>query len=196
MTPEFYAYKTFLAIKNHFKNPDYDYFFYNGRVTAKEESFRGNKNYHQFVALSRKVKSQDIPNFLACNFAYAKKTLWVTHLAEREAHETYEAFQAYYESMSYRFGEDLKKIWPLDLSVSRGTYPKLIIDVMSGKVRMETLCILDALYEGKLTATFDQLITEPYLWPSFRMRYTKFTPFLKISLPDLKIVLDKQTETK
>lgn len=198
MTPEFHAYKTFLAVRNHFRNPDYDYFFYNGKSRASEASFLKNKNRFQFQALTKKLKPEQVAEFCAVNFAYTREEVWITSLFSRESHSNYEKFRKYTEASSYFFEEDIKKLLPLKetLTALPDSYPKIIIDTMSDRIHLETLCILDLLYSKKLTAYFDSVITEKYLWPTFRMKYTRFAPFVKFDEEKCKKVLDKLCETK
>ena len=44
----FEAYTLFLAIKNHFVKADYDYFKYNGKVSASFNSFLARKDKYYF----------------------------------------------------------------------------------------------------------------------------------------------------
>ena len=39
MTTPLEAYQTYLAIKNHFSSPSYDYFKYQGKVKVNSQSF-------------------------------------------------------------------------------------------------------------------------------------------------------------
>jgi hypothetical protein len=194
---EFYAYRTFLAIRNHFTGGGYDYFNYNGKTTAKETTFKNNKNYFQFLSLSRRVKHDDMVPFISSNFAYRKR-VWITDLLTHEATDIFTQHSAYMQSATYRFEQDLLKLLPLKeaTQASRGLYPPIISAAMSGKIAIETLCLLDKLSEQQLTAYFDSVITEKYLWPAFRIRYTRFRPFLNCENKKLSFVLDKLTTPK
>lgn len=194
MSPEYSTYRTFLSIRNHFTKLDYDFHFYNGKVSTKAETFKKNKNYLQFVSLSRKVEPDDMVDFIAANFAHTKKqTVWITDLLEPEARDVFNRHRAYMESLSYRFVDDLKKVAPLSQTtiLRSDSYPVIISSVMSGKIELETLCLMDKFYDGGLLNLYDLNIKERYLWPTFSLRCRKFTPFLKCEVEKLRIVLDK-----
>ena len=50
----FDAYCLYLAVNNHFHTDSYDFFKYNGKVSAKLESFLKRKDKYHFAKLSRK----------------------------------------------------------------------------------------------------------------------------------------------
>ena len=52
MTP-FDVYKTYLALKNHFSKPKYDYIKYAGKTRASIEAFNKRKDKYWYEKLSR-----------------------------------------------------------------------------------------------------------------------------------------------
>jgi len=64
----FNAYKLYLAVKNHFTT-SYDFFKYNGKVNAKEDSFLKRKDKFFFAKLQRKYKDNDLRDLFVSNFA-------------------------------------------------------------------------------------------------------------------------------
>ena len=42
------AYSTYLAVRNHFKTKNYDYFKYNGKIKVNEDKFRTRRDHYQF----------------------------------------------------------------------------------------------------------------------------------------------------
>lgn len=192
MSPEFFTYKEFLAIQSHFRSPDYNYFFYRGRTKATEESFKKNKNYGLFCALTKKIDHKNITEFLACNFAYSSNgRMWISDLISLDAMNNYSKFLRYKESQSYLFEQDLKIIsLKDDLKIpSFGSYPNIIVNTMNGKIFLESLCIINKCLD--LIPIWNSKITEPYIWPLFRNRIMKFTPFLNINLNEAKKTLAK-----
>jgi hypothetical protein len=63
----FEAYQTYLALKQHFTKPGYDFFKYNGKVKVQASSFDVRKDKYQFHKLS---KHTDPINYLVSNFVY------------------------------------------------------------------------------------------------------------------------------
>ena len=64
--PGYNAYKTYVALKNHFTSDSYDYFKYKGRVRVKEESFLKRKDKFYFEKIEKKYltfeKQRDLFN--------------------------------------------------------------------------------------------------------------------------------------
>ena len=54
---DYEAYTTYLALKLHFST-DYDFFRYNGKVSASPESFKKRKEKYQFVKLAKKLSDE------------------------------------------------------------------------------------------------------------------------------------------
>jgi hypothetical protein len=196
MSPEYFTYRKFLAIKNHFTTPSYDYFLYSGKTRTSEEKFKANKNYKQFISLSQQVSHHDIVEFMAVNFAYATKTIWVTDLLTREASDRYKKFRAYIEASTYHFEEDLKKLEPVGeaILVQQSFFPIAATKAMAGLISLETLCIMQALYD--IVSQWNLHITEKYIWPGFSKRVTKFTPFVRCDKNVMLHIFDKYLETK
>ena len=59
MTP-FDAYKTYLALKNHFSKPNYDYFKYAGKSRTSIASFEKRKDKYWFEKISRNKDDKEI----------------------------------------------------------------------------------------------------------------------------------------
>ena len=66
MTP-IEVYKTYLAFKNHFTKPNYDYFQYCGKSRASTESFNKRKDKYFFERMSRQKSDEEIKQYFACS---------------------------------------------------------------------------------------------------------------------------------
>ena len=67
LTEGFEAYKTYLALKRHFTS-DYNYFKYNGKIRASEESFLRRNDRFFFRKLSKKYNKEELVDFYVSNF--------------------------------------------------------------------------------------------------------------------------------
>ena len=65
----FDAYKTYLALKNHFCKPKYDYFKYAGKSRASADSFNKRKDKYWFERISRQKDDEEIKNFFLSNLS-------------------------------------------------------------------------------------------------------------------------------
>jgi hypothetical protein len=138
----FEAYQTYLALKLHFSNPDYDYFKYHGKVKASVDMFNNRKDRFFFEKIAR---HPDPVGFLLANIM-ANPTTYVRDLAyDEEAKRIYTNWLKTKESLSYVFENECGYLLPdfnSNFLVSNGNHPHLLRLYLSGKITLETLCIL------------------------------------------------------
>lgn len=171
----FEAYTTYLAVKNHFERDGYDYFKYRGKIAAKVESFYARKDRFFFEKLARK---EDLVDFLVANFLVNEK-MYARDLTHEEAEQVYRDWAKRTQSLSYRFEQDLDKIEDLKsaIAVNSGQHPELLKMMMSHKISMETVVILESLIG--FIKNWDEKIEDTVIWPSLKRKLIKYKPFLK-----------------
>jgi hypothetical protein len=186
------AYKTYIAVKNHFNSKTYDYFKYNGRTKVGQRSFEQRSDKYFFHKLS---KRDDILSFLAANFLVGD--CWVGDLVnEQTAEKTYRAWKKRIESLHYIFTNDLDKLDPdfnSNLIVVDGQHPKLLKLYLRKEVSPETILILEDLIG--FFRVWNRKITDKVIWPNEFHKLKKYRPFFTIDLDRYKsAVLDKFNE--
>ena len=62
------AYSTYLAVRNHFKTKNYDYFKYNGKIKVNEDKFRTRRDHYQFEKMARIMNKEKFISYLVSNF--------------------------------------------------------------------------------------------------------------------------------
>ena len=138
----FECYKEYIALKNHFTNPTYDYFKYNGKVNISYNTFEKRKDKLFFQKLA---KHTDVKNFLVANFANDEKS-WIRSLAyNEEAEKIYKDWLKKNQSLSYTFKEDLKKLhedFNTNLICKNNQHPILFKKFLGKEICLETLCLL------------------------------------------------------
>ena len=82
MTP-FESFKLYLAVRSHFNTKSYDFFKYNGKVTAKVESYETHKSKYVFYKLSKK---DDPLNYLVANLSHDPK-MWIGDMFDNEGEQ-------------------------------------------------------------------------------------------------------------
>jgi len=102
----FKAYKLYLSIRNHFTT-SYDYFKYNGKVNAKEDSFLKRKDKFFFTKLERKYDKEQLKDLFVSNFADGED-FWIGNILTMKAEEVYKSWKKRQDSLSYIFEQDLK----------------------------------------------------------------------------------------
>lgn len=190
MTP-FDAYKTYLALKNHFTKPKYDYFKYAGKSRASVESFNKRKDKYWFERISRQKDDEEIKNFFLSNFVSVDNPsiLWIGELI-REGESCYKNWTKRQQSLSYMFrqeSEDLLSQSNLEelLDTSR-QHPIILKKFLSGNISIETLTIWDKIFLFR--NNFDQKLLDP-VWEIVSLKIQKYSPFLNIDIQDYKKTL-------
>lgn len=173
----FEAYQRYLALKNHFTQKKYDYFKYNGRVSASKLSFDKRKDRYSFHRLS---KHRDPINLMVSNFL-KDGNAWVQDIAKTdEAERVYKEWLKTQESLFYVFSQDLETLgddWNQAFRVVDGQHPPALKALIREEIKMETLIIIN-----DLTGVFkhwNKAIEEEFIWPDIYFRCRKYKPFLK-----------------
>ena len=183
----FDAYKTYLAVKNHFERDGYDYFKYQGKVPAKVESFYARKDRYFFEKLAR-AHGSDLVEFLVANFLVNDNT-YSRDLTHEEAERVYRDWNKRTSGLTYQFQQDLEKIEDLReaVSVRDGQHPPLLKMYMKREVTPETVLIIDS-FVGFLDRWNDKL-SDTIIWPAVRKKLVKYRPFLKFDSSKFKDIL-------
>jgi hypothetical protein len=179
----FEAYKTYIAIKNHFNKPDYDYIKYNGKTGLKHTSFDKRKDKIFFEKLS---KIENVCDFLVANFSIDPK-LWIRDLAYSEsAQVVYQNWKKRNQSISYLYKSEFKKIME---EPGGHHHPAAIRLYLGGQISLESLCIFVSMTNA--IKTWDSKLEYDPVWEDLRMRIVKYTPFIKYEKDKItQIMLD------
>lgn len=186
----FECYKEYLAIKQHFTKPNYDYFKYNGKVKVNVDSFNGRKDKLFFQKLA---KHPDVHNFLVANLSENEK-LWIKDLAYSEdAEKRYKEWLKRKQSLSYSFKNDLNhlttKFDDNFVITSKDPHPYLLKLYLGKFVSLETVCILLDLTGAK--KHWDKKMQYDLVYDSVKIKIEKYTPFVQYDKEKIKkIVVD------
>lgn len=190
MMSAFECYKEYLALKNHFTKPSYDYFKYNGKSNAKVDFFNSRKDRLWFQKLA---KHPDVHNFLVANFAKNEKA-WIKELAySEEAEKVYKDWLKKQQSLTYVFKSDLKHLssnFNDNFLIDKvSPHPLLLRRYMGDYVSLETVCILLELSKAK--SYWDKKMEYDPVYQEIKKKLEKYTPFLKYDKDKIqKIALD------
>ena len=187
----FDTYKTYLALKNHFTQPNYDYQKYCGKIKANLQSFYKRKDRFWFEKLSRNKTDKEIQEFFVSNFVMASdpSNLWIGNII-REGDRTYTDWQRKIQSLSYIFKEESEQLFSEHkfedvFNCSKG-HPPVLKSFLSGKISIETLVIYDRIFMfGK---KFDKKLLDP-VWETVSLKIKKYSPFIHIDVFRYKKIL-------
>jgi hypothetical protein len=186
------AYKTYLALKNHFMQDSYDYFKYNKKVNVTYDSFLKRKDKIFFAKLGNR-KDKYLEDFLIANFLYDPK-MWVGELLSDDCEERYTQWKKKQESLSYLFKNeiDFASGWKSDElndffdAKQNGDHPPIIKKYLRGEISLETLAILNSLLH--FVKKYDTMITDP-IYREVSKLCKKYQPFLKYDTAKMKKTL-------
>jgi len=190
MTP-FDAYKTYLALKNHFSKSNYDYFKYAGKSRASVASFEKRKDKYWFERISRQKNDNEIKEFFVANLIEAddSSSVWIGNVI-REGDTCYKEWQKRQQSLKYLFTQQSEEMLSESnleqlFDCSKG-HPPILKMFLSGKVYIETLVIWDKIFLFR--NNFDKKLLDP-VWELVSLKIQKYNQFLNIDVDDYKKVL-------
>lgn len=173
------VYKTYLALRQHFTNPNYDYFRYSGKVRTNIDSFNKRRDRYFFEKLSRKKTQPEIINYFVSNFIQSSdpSKMWVGEL-KTNGDENYLNWKTRTQSLSYRFKQELnsltEKVHLYEALFSEtSSHPVIIKQYLGGKISIETLVILD-----DLTSFMKKLNVDDVVVSLVSHKVKKYRPFL------------------
>jgi hypothetical protein len=187
----FDAYKTYLALKQHFTS-DYDYFKYNGKVRAKSESFLKRNDKFFFRKLQKKYSKDELVEFFVSNFIVGGNN-WIGNLISKESEDNYANWRKSSESITYNFHNDLR--WLSDycskndisandlIVVNRNDHPILLKLFLQNKITTETVIILDSVlgFVRYWNAKIDDII-----WDEKRKLLNNYKSFVRYDIDKCK----------
>lgn len=179
----FEAYKEYVALKNHFNKPDYDFIKYNGKTGLKVSSFEKRKDKIFFEKLA---KIENYHEFLVANFSVNPK-LWIRDLSYSEdAKLIYQDWKKRNQSITYLYKKEFRKI----LEDKGGQqHPAAIRLYLGGEISLESLCIFVAMTNA--IETWDNKLEYDPVWEDLKLKIVKYTPFVKFEKSKIKqIMLD------
>ena len=187
-------YCTYQAIKLHFSSEQYNFFHYDGKTRVSIDAFQKRRDKFLFHRLARKYRDEEMVPFLVANFVHSDDN-WTKSLLEEEAEETYRNWKRTTDSMSKVYTEDLQKIATKEtfndlFKVEDGQFPKLLIAFLQKDVTIETMVILNNIFD--FIRIWDKKISDDIIYPKVSRKIRKYGAFLAVNVDKYKI-LTKET---
>ena len=191
----FNAYKLYLAVKNHFTT-NYDFFKYNGKVNAKEDSFLKRRDKFFFAKLQRKYNNDQLRDLFVSNFADGED-FWIGNVLTQKGESVYTEWKARQMKLSYILEQDLKFLLDyynernLDfnsLFVMENGHPILLQCVLRNDIYVETMIIIDRVLN--YSRRWNKVLDDP-VWTEFKKRMDKYSPFVLFEAEKGKKILRK-----
>ena len=187
-------YCTYQAIKLHFSSEQYNFFHYDGKTRVSIDAFQKRRDKFLFHRLARKYRDDEMVPFLVANFVHSDDN-WTKSLLEEEAEQTYREWRRRTDSMSKIYTDDLQKIATKDnfndlFKVEDGQFPKLLVLFMQNDVTLETMVILNNIFD--FIKIWDKKISDDIIYPKVSRKIRKYGSFLNVNVDKYK-TLTKET---
>lgn len=186
MTP-YEVYKDYLALRNHFNQPGYDYFKYQGKSSGSVAAFEKRKDKLFFQKLA---KHTDPHGLMLANFLVNPKT-WIKDLAySDDAQKVYETWLKRSQSLTYAIKNEVRKLDPefnKNFLVENSEHPIALRLYITGDISIETLVVLIDI-TGCL-GYWNRNMDGDVIWKDISMRLSKYKPFVKYDKERIKNVL-------
>ena len=187
-------YCTYQAIKLHFTSESYNFFHYDGKTRVSVDAFQKRRDKFLFHRLARKYRDDEMVPFLVANFVHSDDN-WTKSLLEDEAEETYRDWKRTTDSMSKIYVEDLQKIATKEtfndlFKVEDGQFPKLLVAFLQKDVTIETMVILNNIFD--FIRIWDKKISDDIIYPKVSRKIRKYGAFLNVNVDKYK-TLTKET---
>ena len=183
----FDAYKTYLALKQHFTS-SYDYFKYNGKIKANIESFLKRKDKFFFRKLQKKYAKDDLVEVFVSNFIEGGDN-WIGSLVSQESENNYEIWKKTKESITYNYHCDIRFLNDYCIShdisanilivLEDGNHPILLRLLLQNKIKIETIIILDGIL--KFVRYWDAKLDD-IIWDEKKRLIYNYKPFVQYDL--------------
>jgi len=185
------TYKLYLAIKLHFTTDNYDFFKHNAKVNSSLNSFLKRNDRFFFHKIGRKYGEETVDYFVA-NLIQNPKG-WVGEFNE----QVFMDWKKTQQSISYVFRTDMETLIrteSIDSSnfdslfyCKHGQHPLLLKRFLSGEIHLETMVILNRIFD--YVRQFDKDIKETFVWPDKRKLIIKYDSFVQIDVQKCKSYL-------
>lgn len=192
----FDVFKTYLALKLHFTNDNYNYFDYDGKVNCKLETFTKRNDRYFFHKLSTQYDKYSIIDFFVANFLDDGKQ-WVGNLLRKDGKQVYLDYKKYKDGITYHFRSNCLHInddfnsrnlsFDDGLSPNGANHPRLLQLLLKKNITYQTMVILD--YHLNFIKRWDKQITEKFVWPIISKRIKKYIKFVKFNETETKLTL-------
>lgn len=194
----FECYQKYLAFKNHFSKTQFDYFKFKGKTKTSLDAFHKRKDRYFFEKISRQKGDKEIESFFLANFIECddSQKIWIREIINC-GDTYYDSWKKRIQSLRYNFKQEIKDLFEeFDFQkvfeCRLGNHPILLKQHMINKVSIETMVILDYIFN--YVQKFDSQLMDP-IWETYSMKIKKYKPFISIDIQPYKKIL-KETLIK
>ena len=193
------VYRTYLSVRNHFTNDNYNFFKFGGKTKASSSAFEKRRDRYIFDKVSKDYKDDEVALLFVSNFV-AKEKFWIGNTLSEESRNIYTTWRKKIQSLSYIFENDVKAIideindreidFDSVFKIQDGQHPIILRLTLADRISLESFLILNKILD--FFPQFNRRIEETIIWPDFYKKCVKYEPFVKVDMTRFKFILKKQ----
>jgi hypothetical protein len=183
-------------MKLHFSNDKFDFFKYDGRVNAKEETYHGRNDFYFFETVARRYEETEIKEYMLASFVEAEDPtkVWIGDI-KSSGKDRWLVWAKRQQSLAYIVEQDLdtvaqhlasKEVTFNSIFETVGGHPPLLKLYIRRVISLETLIILDMILGFMIQ--WDREMKDP-LWEQLSFKIRKYKPFLSIPTTKYKLLM-------
>ena len=193
------VYRTYLSVRNHFTNDNYNFFKFGGKTKASSSAFEKRRDRYIFDKVSKDYKDDEVALLSVSNFI-AKEKFWIGNTLSEESRNIYTMWRKKIQSLSYIFENDVKAIideindreidFDSVFKIQDGQHPIILRLTLADRISLESFLILNKILD--FFPQFNRRIEETIIWPDYYKKCVKYEPFVKVDMTRFKFILKKQ----
>jgi GTP-sensing pleiotropic transcriptional regulator CodY len=193
------VYRTYLSVRNHFTNDNYNFFKFGGKTKASSSAFEKRRDRYIFDKVSKDYKDDEVALLFVSNFV-AKEKFWIGNALSEESRNIYTMWRKKIQSLSYIFENDVKAIideindreidFDSVFKIQDGQHPIILRLTLADRISLESFLILNKILD--FFPQFNRRIEETIIWPDYYKKCVKYEPFVKVDMTRFKFILKKQ----
>ena len=193
------VYRTYLSVRNHFTNDNYNFFKFGGKTKASSSAFEKRRDRYIFDKVSKDYKDDEVALLFVSNFI-AKEKFWIGNTLSEESRNIYIMWRKKIQSLSYIFENDVKVIideindreidFDSVFKIQDGQHPIILRLTLADRISLESFLILNKILD--FFPQFNRRIEETIIWPDYYKKCVKYEPFVKVDMTRFKFILKKQ----
>ena len=193
------VYRTYLSVRNHFTNDNYNFFKFGGKTKASSGAFEKRRDRYIFDKVSKDYKDDEVALLFVSNFI-AKEKFWIGNTLSEESRNIYTMWRKKIQSLSYIFENDVKAIideindreidFDSVFKIQDGQHPIILRLTLADRISLESFLIFNKILD--FFPQFNRRIEETIIWPDYYKKCVKYEPFVKVDMTRFKFILKKQ----
>lgn len=168
------AYQKYLALRTHFKNDNYDYFQYHGKLKGNRDRFEVRRDKYSFHKISKMRHPED---YMVANFL-VNPNFWAGDINDEKSLGIYNEWKRRRDSRRYLFTDEIESMnddFDSNIKVTEGEHPRLLVLYIRKAISPETLIIIDKLVHH--FRYWNKALGEDIIWPDEYKKLQKYSPF-------------------